>query len=238
MANPSYRSGNPIAYQAPPLTTQAFNQAEYFSGVDCSIFFGNEYIDEITGLQFTLQERVLPVYGYASYTAKRILRGTRIVQGQFTTNMRAANYLHELLYRDVLQANSDVVPTGLTIPPNQPLPQPDPVANPADFQRWMDGNVNLYWKSIETAISVNNAIDYSHTPYFAAPAFTLLILYGDIDHTDYTRSQDKIRTIQNVEIFQVAQSIDLSPNAIGETWNFIATDINGIGVNRQINGFS
>lgn len=87
---------------APGMTTvsslQKFGK-EYFSGANVQIYMGDTYIDEITSLEYTLQENVTPIYGFASHTWDAIARGTRLVQGSFAINFREAGYLNTVLDR-------------------------------------------------------------------------------------------------------------------------------------------
>ena len=70
---------------------------EYFSGSDISIHFGDTHIDEITSIQFGLEERVAPIFGYNSYTFDAAARGQRVAQGAFTIAFKEAGYLHRVL---------------------------------------------------------------------------------------------------------------------------------------------
>ncbi|MCX7610384.1 MAG: hypothetical protein N2043_02200 [Ignavibacterium sp.] len=70
---------------------------DYFSGCDVSIYFGDTWVDDITGINFVINENVMPIYGYASYTYDQVARGSRIVQGQFRIAFKEAGYLHSIL---------------------------------------------------------------------------------------------------------------------------------------------
>lgn len=67
--------------------------SEYFSGSDIRVYFEGILIDEITDLQFSLIEKVLPIFGYNSYTYDAIARGSRIIQGTFAINFKDVDYL-------------------------------------------------------------------------------------------------------------------------------------------------
>lgn len=75
---------------------QPFPEA-YFSGSDVNIYFGDVWVDDLTGLQFSLQENLKTVNGYQSYTWDAISRGERMVQGSFRIAFREAGYLHRTL---------------------------------------------------------------------------------------------------------------------------------------------
>ena len=87
---------NSVFYTRKQTEYQYFPE-DYFSGADVTIYFGDIFVDDITGLEFTLQERVLPVYGYNSYTYDSVARGQRLVQGSFTIAFREAGYIYRIL---------------------------------------------------------------------------------------------------------------------------------------------
>lgn len=57
--------------------------ANYYSGTDIRIYFGDNWIDEIVEIEWTMQEQLAPIYGFASYTWDKVARGNRFVQGSF-----------------------------------------------------------------------------------------------------------------------------------------------------------
>jgi hypothetical protein len=72
---------------------------EYFSGAQVNVYIGDVLIDEITGLQVQVQQRKLPIYGYASQLFDKVAKATVTVQGAFTINFKEAGYLHAVLER-------------------------------------------------------------------------------------------------------------------------------------------
>lgn len=78
---------------------------EYFSGCDVTIYFGDIFVSEISGLQFELQEKVNPIYGYASKTWDAVARGSRIVTGSFKIPFREAGYLEAITSHIALADN-------------------------------------------------------------------------------------------------------------------------------------
>lgn len=219
----SYRfSGAPRAYA--PASVRNY-PAEYFSGSDVSIFFDDQHIDEVTSLAFTLTEKVVPIYSYASYTPNRFLQGSRMVQGQFAINMRSGDYLHELLYsqvvRDVSAGQIDINITDL-----QGAVAPDPNTDPDKFARWVQAQKGQFWDAVSNQIQAGKVPDLSSQPYFVNNGFTILIAYGDIDINDFKRNTGRIRTIENVNIWSANQTIGLAPENIMEVFNFVAADIN------------
>lgn len=55
---------------------------EYFTAVDCDIYLNNKKCDYISSIRYTINEGVMPIYGYASYTYDDIAIGTRLVSGE------------------------------------------------------------------------------------------------------------------------------------------------------------
>lgn len=80
--------------------------SEYFSGSDIRVYFEDILIDEITDLQFVMEERVLPIHGYNSFTYDAVARGSRIVQGTFAINFKEADYLRKAI-REVIEDKSE-----------------------------------------------------------------------------------------------------------------------------------
>lgn len=66
---------------------------KYYSSLDADILFGGVFIDEVTNLNFAVQQNALPIFGYNSYTFDDIALGSRLVQGTFSINFTEANYL-------------------------------------------------------------------------------------------------------------------------------------------------
>jgi hypothetical protein len=72
---------------------------DYYSGAQSAVFFEDVLIDEVTSLQWTVQQSKIPIYGYASQTFDEMAKGTIIVQGSFSINFVEAGYLWSTLDR-------------------------------------------------------------------------------------------------------------------------------------------
>jgi hypothetical protein len=70
---------------------------DYYSGAQSSVYIENVLIDEITSLQWTVQQSKVPIYGYASQFFDEMASGTIIVQGSFSINFVEAGYLWSVL---------------------------------------------------------------------------------------------------------------------------------------------
>lgn len=72
---------------------------EYFTSSQCSVYIGDILIDEITGLQISVQQRKMPIYGYASQLFDKVAKGTVLVEGSFAINFKESGYLNTVLER-------------------------------------------------------------------------------------------------------------------------------------------
>ena len=69
----------------------------YYSVIDAEIFFGNEFVEDIAYIEWNVQQSVVPIFGYNSYTYDELARGTRYIQGVFDINFTSPNYLFQIL---------------------------------------------------------------------------------------------------------------------------------------------
>lgn len=58
----------------------------YFSSIDTDVYFGDTRIDEMVAFDFMIEEKKIPLYGYNTYTPKRIITGQKTIQGSFAIN--------------------------------------------------------------------------------------------------------------------------------------------------------
>ena len=77
---------NDRTYFTSVVTNSAGKDKRYFSNVESEIYFGDKEIDDIYQFQFSIDEKVLPIYGYNCYYASELVSGQRLVQGQFVVN--------------------------------------------------------------------------------------------------------------------------------------------------------
>ena len=79
-------SMNDRTYFTSVVTNSAGNIKRYFSNVESEIYFGDKEMEDIYQFQFSIDEKVLPVYGYNCYHASELVSGQRLIQGQFILN--------------------------------------------------------------------------------------------------------------------------------------------------------
>lgn len=70
---------------------------QYFTGVQASLFVGDIWCDEVVGIQFSAQQSIIPLFGYASSKFDAVARGKAIIQGYFEVNFIDEGYLYAVL---------------------------------------------------------------------------------------------------------------------------------------------
>ena len=55
----------------------------YYSSIDAEIYFNGEWVEDISDIQWVVQQQTLPLYGYNSYIWDDVAQGNRIIQGTF-----------------------------------------------------------------------------------------------------------------------------------------------------------
>lgn len=69
----------------------------YYTGTQATIWVGNTWIDECTGIQIQATQNMIPIYGYASVFFDMMARGRALVQGAFEINFIDEGYLYAAL---------------------------------------------------------------------------------------------------------------------------------------------
>lgn len=78
-------------------TTYAGKHKRYFSSLDAEIYIGDERVEDIVRIDFTYEEKKLPIYGFNSFLPSKVLIGQKIIQGTFVINFTEVGYLVNLL---------------------------------------------------------------------------------------------------------------------------------------------
>lgn len=87
-----------VTYKNNPNTVEhQWFPVEYFSGSDVTIYFGDTFLSECLAIEFTIDERVNPIFGYASRTWDCAARGARYVTGTFEIPFTEAGYLEAII---------------------------------------------------------------------------------------------------------------------------------------------
>lgn len=69
----------------------------YFSTIDAEIYFGEEYMDDIVRLDYSIEERKLPIYGFNSFYPSKIVVGQKIIQGTFAVNFTKTGHVTNII---------------------------------------------------------------------------------------------------------------------------------------------
>ena len=230
-------------------------RSEYFTGADIRIYFGDIWVDEITNLQFTLQEQVAPIFGYASYTWDKVARGNRFVQGSFTINFKESYYLHSVLSRIVSSMddrnndaafNTESWKQGLDI---EHLVNSadglgfDTVADEFERSLWGEGT-NKYVNKVVKKRSKETFFypdHWSKDPDTGIPTydsevsqkelaehgFNILIAYGPMNETNGMKAAETAHSLVGVQLTGVSQIIGGDGQPVQEQYTFIAKDLDG-----------
>jgi hypothetical protein len=204
---------------------------EYFSGTDCYISFNNVPIDEIVTLEFALQEPIVPIYGYASYTYDAVAHGARIVTGAFTIAFKESLYIRSALEKLSSQNVSSSNPK-----------RPTSNMNTAELLAWMKGKdfkqieelANRYGERLWNK-EASTMVNKQHSPFFStvnsdlsAYGFDIIISYGSELIEIGKEVKDfpgTVKIINGVHLTGVNQVVQPSGEPIYERYSFIAKDI-------------
>lgn len=100
----------------------------YYSVIDAEIYFGNEYVEDIHDISWSVRQNVTPLFGYNSYTYDEVARGNRTIFGSFTINFTSPNYLFSILEAaNKANVTSVTSMTSYTVPKlaSSVIPSPD-----------------------------------------------------------------------------------------------------------------
>jgi len=211
---------------------QRFPQ-QYFAGANVSIYFGSIHIDEIQDLAFSLQEVVQPIYGYASYTADAFVRGTRLIEGQFTINFKEAYYLKAILeklkHTDKAKAPEDpFIAFDNVGGGRQNIEEVIKHLDPHDFDTYAKQYQKAIWGIGADRTDIASLSEFKETsPYFDqldSDGFNIVINYGDIDSS---LQNSTTKTIIGVQLTGCSQMLAPTGQPVLEQYSFIAKDLDG-----------
>lgn len=212
-------------------------KGEYFSGGDARIYFGDVWVDEITNLQFSLQEQVSPIFGYASYTWDKVARGTRYIQGSFTINFKESYYLHSVLnslrskQESAGQAtNEKSVPKATSWTNDLTVEQLlegkfEAVADEFEKALWGEGDRKAYARQRSTKSSYFTS--ESTDSRLNDEGFNILLAYGPMNEAGGMDTNQTVRSLMGVHLTGCGQIISGDGQPIQEQYSFIARDLDG-----------
>jgi hypothetical protein len=148
----------------------------FFGGSDVRIHVAELSDDEefgripIHNFAFNVNQNKTPVYGYWSYTYDSMMRGVRLISGQFTLVTRYPDYMKRLLSK----AADARVSNHRNLTDDYPVPS-----------QWREDEENLdrYWgKHLDAS-----ALAQKGTEWSIHPPFSFVIVYGVQDASIETR---------------------------------------------------
>ncbi|MBR2246182.1 MAG: hypothetical protein IJ880_04020 [Bacilli bacterium] len=223
---------------------QLFSQ-EYFSGADMHIYFGDIWVDEITDLSFQMQEEVLPIYGYNSYTFDELARGRRMISGMFTMNFTSVGYLQKILdhadaINHVVGAAAGANPINIKNYDKYRLDEILALYGKDSFEQIANEYEEAIWGKSE--MSESNALSLPNQPYFQRnnkDGFDIRIHYGPVEETYRNNSVYRVdsqrmkpnltvESLNGVQITGLQKSAGTSGQGapVQEIYTFIAQDLN------------
>ena len=245
-------------YDYRPNSTTEYTRfrEEYFAGSDVRIYFGDIWVDEITSLQFTLQEQVAPIFGYASYTWDKVARGNRYIQGSFSINFKESGYLHMIMNslsskmkkasKDAPMFETSQWKEGVNIEHLMNSADGsgfDAVANQFEKSLWGEGGNKQFDKIIQTRSkdtffypeqrgkdSEDGSAVYDENTsqkQLAEHGFNIIIGYGPMNESGGANASAAAHSIVGVQLTGVSQVIGGDGQPIQEQYSFIAKDLDG-----------
>lgn len=177
-----------------------FGVKRYFSSLDTEVYFGAKQVDEIVAIDFAISEPKLPIYGFNSFYANRIVSGRRTIQGTFAINFTGVFYLLNILNEiddSVLKAT--YTPTG------------------SDTALDYESLVGRCEGDDSTGLGIGNSAIFRKI-------FDITLSYG------YGKSENKsfngcYQTLVGVQIVDYRQALDTEGNPILDMYSFIAKDL-------------
>lgn len=183
-------------------TNAAGQKVRYFSGTDAEIYFGDIFIDEVVGIQFAVQQNVMPLFGYNSYVFDDIAVGTRMVQGSFTINFTKSSFLFEILETLKTVLNSTT----------QSVSAED------------EGTSNTLATSNNNGLNSNNPGAISSRAPLWGRSFDLVMSYGNARQANPVANSTMLM-LSNVVITSCQQQLNASGEPVYESYTFIGRDL-------------
>lgn len=222
---------------------------EYFSGCDCSVYFGDVWVDEILSINFSLLEYVQPVFGYNSYVYDACARGSRLIQGNFRINFRESFYLHKIIKESKIINGSgghwstysadreEADDTILSTYFDNAINSIDSVELTKQFQNLSIEEKLKIAEQFQRSVwdkNLTTGAD-SGSVFFKQPreGFTIVVLYGS--HLDLPSSSECTRkfdipasttiTLSGIQLTGVSHIVAPDGQPIYEDYSFIAKDM-------------
>lgn len=200
--------------------------SEYFTGCDVTLYFGNIWVDEINAITFSVQENILPIFGYNSYTFDALATGNRIVTGSFRVNFTESKYIYSIAEKLANQQIPLFIKSNISREQVVVEKQKFNInKRMVSFDEYCDYQESLYWKD------KNKILKQGNSNIYANKGFDILIVYGDRTvssksiHNLYFKKDSSIIILKDVHIYSVQRVADTSDNPLMEEYQFVARDI-------------
>jgi hypothetical protein len=183
----------------------------YFSQLDTEIYFGAEHVDEIVAFDFTVSEPKLPIYGFNSFYANRIVSGRRTIQGTFAINFNSS--------KD--KEGVDIIPGTYYL-----LNILEKIDDSILKAKYETGDLTLDYESLlfrcegedSTGLGIGNNALFSKI-------FDITLSYGYGKTEGMQTYGSCYQTLVGVQIVDYRQALDTEGNPILDMYSFIAKDI-------------
>lgn len=189
------------------ITESSAYLKRYYSSIDAELYFGNEYVEDITDISYSVSQSSLPIFGYNSYTYDALVVGARYVQGQFSIRFTSPNYLFDIL-------RTAIGKTIITEDQSYVVPVKERVYLEAAGQI----DTTFYGARNDDEVAAKFQELWPET-------FDIDIVYGGKSNV----GKEVHVVIENVRILSVINGASVSnPTPLTETYSFVAQDIKTI----------
>jgi hypothetical protein len=193
---------------------ESSKEAKYFSSIDAEIYFGDLYIDDVTEINFQLQQNTMPLFGYNSYVYDDIALGSRIIQGQFAINFTKAGYMYEILETLNNAQRIEAVKTVSVNGVNE--------FTTADLGKYKVSNYN------------DPIVSRKTNPLWDC-RFSIVMSYGNYGSKKSTihAANSTLIALEGVQITGCMQQLDINGSPVLEVYSFTARDMEFVPVTSQ-----
>lgn len=182
----------------------------YFTSAQTKMYIGDLFIDELVSIEWSIQENVVPVFGFNSKFADAYAEGRSMIQGQIMLNYTAPWYLGVALQNHLSKDAAAEKESDLNVVQLAYLLMQNKVpANPGDFTPEQLATAKKIASRQFGSTSTGPAV-YKRIP------FSILLQFGD--------SQLNRRMLRNCKLTSYNQVVDQSGNPNFECYGFIARD--------------
>lgn len=221
---------------------------DYFTNADVSIYLGDIWVDEIVDFDFSMTEQIMPVYGYASYTADALIKGTRIIQGSFTINFKSTGYIEEVMrmrnpIQELYKEKGLTEPYSITQKGQYSLEEVLKKFGVKSFEELAADYERKIWQPSDGEMKSVNAnrpyFNYIEDDEMMDEGFEIKISYGpkDVTNQSYKKYRNKelvrpnetVESLIGVQITGVQKAVSTSSQGapVLERYTFVAKDLNG-----------